>query len=65
MSDNGQQSESLQDENKLIAVRRDKLAKLREAGQAYPNDFRRDALAGDLQQQYAEDDKEALAHQKP
>ena len=36
------------DENKLIAERRQKLAALRAAGNAYPNGFRRDALAGDL-----------------
>jgi lysyl-tRNA synthetase class 2 len=35
-------------ENRLIAERRAKLAKLREAGVAYPNDFRRDSLAGEL-----------------
>jgi lysyl-tRNA synthetase class 2 len=42
------------DENKLIAERRAKLAALRERGAAYPNDFRRDALAGQLQQAYGE-----------
>ena len=36
------------DENKLIAERRAKLAALREHGAAFPNDFRRDALAGQL-----------------
>ena len=36
------------DENQLIAERRAKLARLREAGNPFPNDFRRDALAGDL-----------------
>jgi lysyl-tRNA synthetase class 2 len=36
------------DENQIIAERRAKLHALREHGQAYPNDFRRDALAGDL-----------------
>lgn len=36
------------DENKLIAERRQKLADLRATGNAYPNDFRRDAHAGDL-----------------
>jgi lysyl-tRNA synthetase class 2 len=36
------------DENKLIAERRQKLAALRARGQAFPNDFKRDALAGDL-----------------
>jgi lysyl-tRNA synthetase class 2 len=38
----------MDDENSLIAERRAKLAKLRAAGVAFPNDFRRDALAGDL-----------------
>ncbi len=37
------------DENKLIAERRGKLAALRGAGNAYPNDFQPDALAGELQ----------------
>ena len=37
-----------QDENALIAERRAKLARMREAGTAFPNDFRRDALAADL-----------------
>ncbi len=36
------------DENKLIAERRQKLAALRAEGQAFPNDFKRDAHAGDL-----------------
>lgn len=36
------------DENRLIAQRRDKLSALRQEGAAYPNDFRRDALAADL-----------------
>ncbi len=51
------------DENKLIAQRREKLAVLREAGLAFPNDFRRDSLAGDLHRDYAEVEKEALAEQ--
>ncbi len=42
------------DENKLIAERRTKLARLRAAGQAFPNDYRRDALAGELQAAYGE-----------
>ena len=36
------------DESSVIAERRTKLAALRTAGQAYPNDFHRDALAGHL-----------------
>ncbi len=42
------------DENKLIAERRAKLDRLRERGQAYPNDFRRDALAEQLLVAYGE-----------
>jgi lysyl-tRNA synthetase, class II len=45
-----------QDENKLIAERRAKLAAIRTRGQAFPNDFRRDALAGELHHGY--DDKD-------
>jgi lysyl-tRNA synthetase, class II len=37
------------DENKLIAERRAKLAAVRAAGVAFPNDFRRDTLAAELQ----------------
>jgi lysyl-tRNA synthetase class 2 len=39
---------TLPDENQIIAERRGKLASLREGGNAFPNDFRRDALAGEL-----------------
>ena len=48
------------DENHLIAERRAKLAKLRERGVPFPNDFRRDALAGDLLTAYGERTPEAL-----
>ena len=44
------------DENHLIAERRAKLARLRERGGAFPNDFRRDALAGDLHTAYGSKD---------
>ncbi|HRY14716.1 MAG TPA: lysine--tRNA ligase, partial [Candidatus Competibacteraceae bacterium] len=36
------------EENKLIALRRQKLHELRQQGHAYPTDFRRDALAAEL-----------------
>jgi lysyl-tRNA synthetase class 2 len=42
------------DENKLIAERRTKLDKLRTAGVAFPNDFRRDALADQLLTAYGD-----------
>ena len=52
--------ETKQDESKLIAERRSKLSALREAGNAYPNDFRRNATADELQQTFEEYDDETL-----
>lgn len=49
-----------QDENRLIAERRDALRQLREAGQAFPNQYRPDSLAADLIAQYGEEEKDAL-----
>ncbi len=49
-----------QSENKLIAERRAKLAALREQGNAFPNDFRRNAIAEELHQTFHDHDKEAL-----
>ncbi len=59
MSDEQQQTPTL-DENKLIAQRREKLAALREQGVAYPNDFRRDTLAGEILERYRDWDAERL-----
>jgi lysyl-tRNA synthetase class 2 len=42
------------DENRLIAERREKLRALRAAGPAFPNDFRPDALAGELHARYGD-----------
>jgi lysyl-tRNA synthetase class 2 len=64
MTDNTQNNEAQHDENKLIAQRRQKLQTLREAGNAFPNTFRRDALAADLHQRFAEADKESLEAQQ-
>ena len=50
------------DENHLIAERRAKLSALREKGVAFPNDFRREHYAGDLQTEYA--DKDVWATEK-
>ena len=49
-----------QDDNKLIAVRREKLAAIRTNGQAFPNRFRRDALAAELQDRLGDKTKEEL-----
>lgn len=43
---------SILDSNELIAQRRAKLADLREQGNAFPNDFRRDSLAANLHANY-------------
>ncbi|MHB8478496.1 MAG: lysine--tRNA ligase [Steroidobacteraceae bacterium] len=48
------------DENHLIAERRAKLARLRERGTPFPNDFRRDALAADILTAYGGKSAEAL-----
>ncbi len=48
------------EENKLVAERRQKLAAIREQGVAFPNDFRRDSLASELQAELGEHDKPAL-----
>ena len=49
-----------QDENRLIAERREKLAQLRELGNAFPNKFRRDSYGQDLQDAYGNKSKEEL-----
>jgi lysyl-tRNA synthetase, class II len=54
-----------QDENQLIAERRAKLARLREQGHAFPNDFRRKDLAADLHAAHDAKTKEELEAQKP
>ena len=45
------------DENHLIAERRAKLKALRGQGIAFPNDFRRDAYAGDLQAEFEDTER--------
>lgn len=62
MDEHGRQvtNDQNQDESKLIAERRRKLDELRVHGNAYPNDFRRNAIAEELQQTYGAHDDEAL-----
>lgn len=48
------------DTHRLVAQRKEKLARWRETGAAFPNDFRPDALAGDLQRAHADDDADTL-----
>ena len=49
-----------QDENKLIAQRRETLTAMREAGNPFPNDFRRNVVNGELRVEYGEKSKEEL-----
>ncbi|MCW8851197.1 MAG: lysine--tRNA ligase [Gammaproteobacteria bacterium] len=68
MSTDNQNEETpvlVEEENKLIAQRREKLAALRAAASengssAFPNTFRRDALAGELLEHYQDKTKEEL-----
>ena len=53
-------NETEQDENRLIAQRREKLAELRTEGNAFPNDFRRNVMNAELATEYAETDTDAL-----
>lgn len=48
------------DTNKIIEERRAKLAALRQAGIAFPNDFRRNNLASDLQKKYGSQSNDTL-----
>ena len=60
MTDQNQNPASEQDENKLIAERRAKLARKREQGNPFPNAFRRDDYCGDLQEAHKDKTKEEL-----
>jgi lysyl-tRNA synthetase class 2 len=60
MSNDNTSPEVGQDDNKLIAERRAKLATRRENGNAFPNKFRRDSYAQDLQNEFGEETKPAL-----
>ena len=65
MSAQQPKNEELQlDENQIMALRREKLQALRTAGIAFPNQYRRDAFAGDLQAQYGALEKAELDPQE-
>ena len=52
-----------QDENQIMAERREKLAKLRAGGVAFPNDFLRENTAGKLDELYGNKSREELEAQ--
>ncbi len=49
-----------QDENEQIALRRQKLAELRGQGNPFPNDFKRNVVAGELHAEYGDKDNAEL-----
>jgi len=62
-NDDNKQTEgagSVQEEDRLVAERRAKLAALRGNGVAFPNDFRRNVMAGELHAEYGGKDSAAL-----
>ncbi len=56
-------SEIQQDEQEQIKLRREKLGALRENGVAFPTDFRRNVVSGELLAEYGEKTKEELEEQ--
>ena len=61
MNDQRTTQENEVEENRLISERRGKLDALREQGQAYPNDFRKDTTSGELHARFGDCDQEELA----
>src|SRR5262245_39540097 len=55
----------MEEDNKLVEERREKLKALRAKGIAFPNDFRRKDLAADLHRKLGEKTKEELEKEKP
>jgi lysyl-tRNA synthetase, class II len=50
----------MEEENRIVAERREKLARLRAAGVAYPNDFKRSHLSGEIEAAHGAKSKEDL-----
>lgn len=62
MSEQPQTQHELQEEeNRLVALRKEKLAADRAQGFAFPNDFRREHYCADIQEKYQDESREALA----
>lgn len=60
MSEQDNAAQSPAEENKLIAERRSKLTQARTQGNAFPNDFRRTAMADELQRDFGSCEKAQL-----
>ncbi len=57
-------TENTENLNQVMQDRRDKLEQLRSKGQAYPNDFRRDAFSSDIFKACADKDPQTLEDEK-
>jgi len=55
----------MEEDNKLVEERREKLKALRAKGNAYPNDFRRKDFSRDLISRFGSRSKEELEKEKP
>jgi lysyl-tRNA synthetase, class II len=64
MSEQNQAPDAPEDENRLIAARRGKLAAIRAQGVAFPNDFRRDIVAAEIFGLYDKRSGESLEEEK-
>src|SRR4030065_935548 len=53
-------TDEIQNENEQIALRRAKLAELRRQGSAFPSDFKRNVVAGELHAEYGDKDHATL-----
>lgn len=60
MTDKNDNAPNAQDDNRLVSERRAKLSALREAGQAFPNDFRPNITAAGLVERFDALDNDAL-----
>ena len=60
MTNNSNEASNAAEDNKLVAERRAKLSELRTQGKVFPNDFRRNSLAAELQAELGEHDKPSL-----
>lgn len=60
MTEPTQDPANAEETHRLVAQRKEKLAAWREAGAAFPNDFRPTAAASDLQSEHAQDDADTL-----
>ncbi len=61
MTDSNDTPQQIEDESEIVALRKAHLAELRSKGNAFPNDFRRKHLSGELHDLYESKSKEELA----